>query len=160
VRSSRRQGITSKSQLRAEVSDDKPVRRRSSTSRIDALSSNTSQENILALKPSSAYLPSLRQSSSYQSFLRSSSATSTSRSNSLSTQRTHDYPPLPLSRQTSSSRTLRSSIYSSSKGTSSSASSLWSPTSEETDIYRITILSNLHFCTYGCKDKSFKRKLD
>jgi hypothetical protein len=138
----------------------KTLRRPSSTSRIQTLSTQTSQEHTLALKPSSAYLPSLRPSSSYQSFLKPSSSRSSSRRNSLSTQSSDDYPTLPLSRQTSSSQTLQSSIYSSFKGTSSSASSLWSPTSEETDVYRINILSNLHYCTYGCNDKSFKRKLD
>jgi hypothetical protein len=157
---SRRQGITSKSQLIAQKSSGRPLRRRSSASRISTPSAKTSQEHILALNPSSAYLPSLRQSSSNHSFIRSSSLSSMSRNKSLSARRTDDDPILPLSRQTSSSRTLRTSIYSSSKGTFSSASSLWSPTSEETDIYRINILSNLHFCTYGCKEMSFKRKLD
>jgi hypothetical protein len=153
VTSSRRGGITSKAQLDSLASDEKLLRRQSSTSGVGSPPTKTSQEQISPLKPSSTHLPSLRRSSSDQSFLRSSSF-STSRNNSLSTQGTGRFPTLPSSKQTSSSRTLRSSIY------SSSASSLWSPTSEETDIYRINILSNLHYCTYGCKDQSFKRKLD
>jgi hypothetical protein len=160
LHASKHRGITSKSQSIAQRHGGKSLQRQSSASRISALATRTTQEHISALHPSFAYLPSLQQPSSNQPYLRSPSLISTSRNNSLSTQRTDNDPILPLSRQTLWIRTLRSSIYSSSKGTPSSASSLWPPTSEETDIYRVNILSNLHFCTCGYKEKSSRRNLD
>jgi hypothetical protein len=108
-------GITSKSQLIAQRHGGKSLQRRSSASRISTLATRTSQEHILALNPSSAYLPSLRQPSSNQPFLRSPSLISTSRNNSLSSQRTDSDPILPLSKQILLNRTLQWSIYSSVK---------------------------------------------
>ncbi|KAE8445447.1 hypothetical protein EG329_013337 [Mollisiaceae sp. DMI_Dod_QoI] len=118
-------------------------KRSSSSRRPNTLVTQRSAEQISTLGPSLAFLATLRPSS---------------RSKSVFTQKCNNYPP--LSRRTCSAQNLRSSLMLPALGSPLIGSSLWSPTSEETDIYRLNLLSSPHYCTYGCKDKSFQRKSD